>query len=96
MFNLNNTGGKMTKEKDAIFYIKYFALKYGETIERKGQLDDVAKGEYISKKGHPCFNYLDIWATEKFGSPQYRTASYSWEFNEQPTIEINHIKSVIK
>ena len=38
--------------KDAIFYIKYYATKYGETIERKGQLDGVAKGEYITKKGH--------------------------------------------
>ena len=31
----------------SIFYIKYFATKYGETIERKGTLDGIAKGEYI-------------------------------------------------
>ena len=73
-------------KKDAIFYIKYFALKYGEIIERKGQLDGVAKGEFMAKKGYPCFNYLDIWSTEKFGSPQYRTASVKWEFNDEKTL----------
>ena len=70
----------------SIFYIKYFATKYGETIERKGTLDGIAKGEYICKKGYPCFNYLDIWATEKFGKPQYRTASFKWEMNDEKTI----------
>ena len=86
----------MTSLSKSIFYIKYYATKYGEVIERKGTLDDVAKGEYITKKCHPCFNYLDIWATEKFGSPQYRNASVSWEFNDQPTLEVNHIDSVLK
>ena len=71
--------------KDAIFYIKYYATKYGETIERKGQLDGVAKGEYVCKKGHKVFNYLDIWATEKFGTPQYRTASFKWEMSDLPS-----------
>ena len=87
----------MTKSpsKDAIFYIKYYALKYGEIIERKGQLDGVAKGEYITKQGHPCFNYLDIWATEKFGKPQYRGASVKWEFNDTPTLEVNHVDSFL-
>ena len=86
----------MTSLSKSIFYIKYYATKYGEVIERKGQLDDVAKGEYVCKKGHKVFNYLDIWATEKFGSPQYRNASVSWEFNNQPTLEVNHIDSVLK
>ena len=54
----------MTLNK-AIFYIRYYATKHGETIERKAQLDGIAKGEYVCKKGYPCFNYLDIWATEK-------------------------------
>ena len=77
----------MTKSHSkAIFYIKYYATKHGETIERKGQLDGIAKGEYISKKGYPCFNYLDIWATEKFGTPQYRTATHKWEFNDSKTL----------
>ena len=79
----------------SIFYIKYYATKYGETIERKGQLDGVARGEFISKRGYPCFNYLDIWATEKFGKPQYRTASKSWEFNVTATLDVNHIDSVL-
>ena len=70
----------------SIFYIKYFATKHGEVIERKGTLDGIAKGEYICKRGYPCFNYLDIWATEKFGKPQYRTASFKWEFNETKTL----------
>ena len=69
----------------AIFYIKYYATKYGETIERKAQLDGIAKGEYVCKRGYPCFNYLDIWATEKFGKPQYRTASYKWETSDLPS-----------
>ena len=86
----------MTSLSKSIFYIKYYATKYGEVIERKGQLDDVAKGEYVCKKGHKVFNYLDIWSTEKFGSPQYRNASVSWEFNNQPTLEVNHIDSVLK
>jgi len=86
----------MTSLSKSIFYIKYYATKYGEVIERKGQLDDVAKGEYVCKKGHKVFNYLDIWATEKFGSPQYRNASVKWEFNDLPTLEVNHIDSVLK
>ncbi len=77
----------MTKSlSKEIFYIKYYALKYGEIIERKGTLDGIAKGEFIAKQGHPCFNYLDIWATEKFGKPQYRTASVKWEFNDEKTL----------
>ena len=35
----------MTSLSKSIFYIKYYATKYGEIIERKGTLDDVAKGE---------------------------------------------------
>ena len=69
----------------AIFYIKYFATKYGETIERKGTLDDKAKGEYVCKRGYPCFNYVDLNATEKFGKTQYRTASVSWEMSSLPS-----------
>ena len=78
----------MTKLDSSIFYIKYYALKYGEIIERKGTLDGIAKGEFVSKKGHPCFNYLDIWATEEInnGQPQYRTASKSWEINQIQTL----------
>ena len=64
--------------KDAIFYIKYYATKHGCVIERKATIDDVAKGEYVCKKGHKVFNYLDVWATEKFGTPQYRNASVKW------------------
>ena len=84
MFNLKKKEESMTTEY-AIFYIKYYALKHGELIERKGQLDGVAKGEYICKKGYKCFNYLDVWATEKFGSPQYRTASMNWEMSSLPS-----------
>ena len=71
--------------KDAIFYIKYYAGKHGELIERKGQLDGVAKGEYVCKKGHKVFNYLDVWKTEKFGTPQYRNATVSWEITSLPS-----------
>ena len=87
MFNLKKKEENMTDTKvnDAIFYIRYYALKHGELIERKGQLDGVARGEYICKKGYKCFNYLDVWATEKYGSPQYRTASMSWEMSSLPS-----------
>ena len=83
MFNERKDMNK--KIDDAIFYIRYFAGKHGELIERKGQLDDKAKGEYTCKKGYQCFNYLDVWQTEKFGSPQYRTASVSWEMSDLPS-----------
>ena len=59
MFNERKDMNK--KIDDAIFYIRYFAGKHGELIERKGQLDDKAKGEYTCKKGYQCFNYLDVW-----------------------------------
>jgi len=69
----------------AIFYIRYYATKHGETIERKAELDGVAKGEYVCKKGYPCFNYVDVWASEKFGTTQYRTATHKWEITDLPT-----------
>ena len=87
MFNKTKED-KMSNEKkldNAIFYIRYYALKHGELIERKGQLDGVAKGEFVTKAGHKSFNYLDVWQTEKFGSPQYRTASISWEMSSLPS-----------
>jgi len=68
----------------AIFYIKYYATKHGCVIERKAKLDGIAQGEYVAKKGYPCFNYLDIWATEKFGTPQYRTATHKWKITDLP------------
>ena len=80
------------KIDDAIFYIRYYAGKHGELIERKGQLDDKAKGEYTCKKGYQCFNYLDVWQTEKFGTPQYRTASVSWEMSSLPS-RINSLQN---
>tara|TARA_R100001143_G_C3301543_1_gene105849 strand:+ start:258 stop:518 length:261 start_codon:yes stop_codon:yes gene_type:complete len=83
MFNERKDMNK--KIDDAIFYIRYYAGKHGELIERKGQLDDKAKGEYTCKKGYQCFNYLDVWQTEKFGTPQYRTASVSWEMSSLPS-----------
>ena len=83
MFNERKDMNK--KIDDAIFYIRYYAGKHGELIERKGQLDDKAKGEYTCKKGYQCFNYLDVWQTEKFGKPQYRTASVSWEMSSLPS-----------
>ena len=84
MFNLKKEK-VMTDIDKSIFYIRYYASKHGELIERKGQLDGVAKGEFVTKKGHKCFNYLDVWQTEKFGSPQYRTASVKWEMSDLPS-----------
>ena len=73
------------KINKAIFYIRYYATKHGETIERKAQLDGIAQGEYVAKKGYPCFNYLDVWQTELFGKAQYRTASHKWEMTSLPS-----------
>ena len=39
MFNLIKGESKM-KTETAIFYIKYYAKKHGEIIERKATLDD--------------------------------------------------------
>ena len=39
------------------------------TIFRKGMMTDIAKGEFITKKGNKCFNYWDI------NEQGYRTAS---------------------
>jgi hypothetical protein len=78
----------MTKSpsKDAIFYIKYYATKHGCVIERKATIDDVCRQEFTAKGGYPCFNYVDVWATEKFGKTQYRTATHKWEFNDNQTL----------
>ena len=75
----------MTKSlsKDAIFYIKYYAMKYGETIERKATLDDNGCGVHYHKKfGYPYYKYVDVWA--------------EWEINNEPTLEINHVNSALK
>ena len=44
MFNLKKEK-EMSDIDKSIFYIRYFAGKHGELIERKGQLDEKAKGE---------------------------------------------------
>ena len=72
----------------AIFYIKYYATKHGETIERKATLDeDCFEGKH-KKFGYPYKVYVDIEATEEVnnGKPQYRTASKKWEINDEPTL----------
>ena len=44
------------KTDNAIFYIKYYAKKHGEIIERKATLDDNGCGEFKHKKyGYPYF-----------------------------------------
>ena len=47
------------KTDNAIFYIKYYAKKHGEIIERKATLDDNGCGEFKHKKyGYPYFKYF--------------------------------------
>ena len=73
------------KLNKAIFYIKYYATKHGETIERKATLDEKCL-EAVAKKGYPYKIYVDVWATEKFGTTQYRTATHKWEINDHQTL----------
>ena len=74
--------------KDAIFYIKYYAKKHDMVIERKATLDDECFEGVHKIHGYPYKKYVDVNATEEVnnGKPQYRTASKKWEINEQPTI----------
>ena len=78
----------MTKSpfKDAIFYIKYYAKKHDMVIERKATLDENCFEGRHKKFGYPYKKYIDVWATEKFGTPQYRTATHKWEFNETKSL----------
>ena len=72
----------------AIFYIKYYAEKHGEVIERKATLDDECYEGTHKKHGYPYKIYVDVNATEERnnGKNQYRCASKTWEINEEPTI----------
>ena len=70
----------------AIFYIKYYAKKHDMVIERKATLDENCFEGHHKKFGYPCFNYVDLNATEKFGTTQYRTASFKWEINDSKTL----------
>ena len=72
----------------AIFYIKYYADKHGEVIERKATLDDECYEGTHKKHGYPYKIYVDVNATEERnnGKIQYRCASKTWEINNEPTI----------
>jgi hypothetical protein len=72
----------------AIFYIKYYAEKHGEVIERKATLDDECYEGTHKKHGYPYKIYVDVNATEERnnGKNQYRCASKEWEINNQPTL----------
>ena len=72
----------------AIFYIKYYADKHGEVIERKATLDDECYEGTHKKHGYPYKIYVDVNATEERnnGKNQYRCASKTWEINNEPTI----------
>ena len=72
----------------AIFYIKYYAKKHSCEIERKAQLDEKCFEGHHKKFGYPYKIYLDVWASEESGQPQYRTATHKWEINDEQTI--NH------
>ena len=87
MFNLIKGESKM-KTETAIFYIKYYAKKHGEIIERKATLDDECFEGVHKIHGYPYKKYVDVNATEEVGNgkPQYRTASVKWEINDQPTL----------
>ena len=75
--------------KDAIFYIKYYADKHGETIERKATLDEECYEGVHKKHGYPYKIYVDVDATEERnnGKNQYRCASKSWEINPTRTLD---------
>ncbi len=57
----------MKLETNDKFTISYIAnthnkvkLKKPKRIFRKGLMTDIAKGEFITKKGNKCFKYWDI------------------------------------
>ena len=72
----------------AIFYIKYYADKHGEVIERKATLDNECYEGTHKKHGYPYKIYVDVNATEERnnGKNQYRCASKEWEINNEPTL----------
>jgi len=80
----------MTKSpfNNAIFYIKYYADKHGEVIERKATLDNECYEGTHKKHGYPYKIYVDVNATEERnnGKNQYRCASKEWEINNEPTL----------
>ena len=79
----------MTLSK-AIFYIKYYATKHGCIIERKATLDDECFEGVHKKHGYAYKRYVDLDAMEEIdnGKTQYRTASKSWEINDEPTLNV--------
>jgi|TARA_R100000093_G_scaffold24230_1_gene13658 hypothetical protein len=80
----------MTTLSKSIFWIKYYAKKHGEIIERKATLDDECYEGVHKKFGYPYKVYVDIEATEEKnnGKNQYRCASKSWEINDNPTLNV--------
>jgi hypothetical protein len=76
--------------KQAIFWIKYYAKKHGEIIERKATLDNDCYEGTHKKHGYPYKVYVDIQATEEIdnGKNQYRCASKEWEINDNPTLNV--------
>ena len=80
----------MTSLSKAIFYIKYYADKHGEVIERKATLDNECYEGTHKKHGYPYKIYVDINATEEIdnGKNQYRCASKEWEINNNPTLNV--------
>jgi len=80
----------MTSLSKAIFYIKYYADKHGEVIERKATLDNECYEGTHKKHGYPYKIYVDINATEEIdnGKNQYRCASKEWEINDEPTLNV--------
>ena len=80
----------MTTLSKSIFWIKYYAKKHGEIIERKATLDDECYEGVHKKFGYPYKVYVDIQATKEIdnGKNQYRCASKSWEINDEPTLNV--------
>ena len=80
----------MTALSKAIFYIKYYADKHGEVIERKATLDNECYEGTHKKHGYPFKVYVDIQATEEKdnGQNQYRCASKELEINDEPTLNV--------
>jgi len=80
----------MTSLSKSIFWIKYYAKKHGEIIEREATLDDECYEGTHKKFGYPYKVYVDIQATKEIdnGKNQYRCASKSWEINDNPTLNV--------
>jgi len=60
-------------ENNQIFIIT-FTKQNGESVTRKAKWTDKCQ-EFVAKAGHRCLTFLDLDATESYGTEQLRMAT---------------------